>query len=71
MAALDEEKEALQRCLVKSSEEKVTLTMELLAAADRAVKVEDSVKAAKLLVDAAEKWRALMHKRLFAFVPSY
>ena len=55
VAALEKEKEALQRRLDKSSEEKATLTTELLATADRAVRVEDSVKAAKLLADDAEK----------------
>ena len=70
MAALEKEKEALQRCLDKSSEEKATLTTELLAAADRAVKVEDAAKAAKLLEDDAEKRQALMHKRFHSFKES-
>ena len=59
VAALEEEKEALQRRLVKSSEEKATLTTELLAAADRAVKAEDAAKAVKLLKDDNEKRRVL------------
>ena len=67
VAALEKEKEALQRRLDKSSEEKATLTTELLAAADRAVKAEDSAKAAKLLADDAKKCRALMHKHFHSF----
>ena len=41
--------------------------MELLATADRAVKAEDSAKAAMLL---AEKRWALMHKRFHSFKES-
>ena len=70
MAALEKEKEALQRRLDKSSKEKATLTTELLAAADRAVKAEDAAKAAKLLEDDAEKRQALMHKRFHSFKES-
>ena len=70
VAALEEEKEALQWRLDKSSEEKATLTTELLAAADRVVKAEDLAKAANLLADDAEKWRALMHKHFHSFKES-
>jgi molecular chaperone GrpE (heat shock protein) len=70
VAALEKENEALQRHLDKSSEEKATLTTELLAAADRAVKAEDSAKAAKLLADDAKKQRALMHKCFHSFKES-
>ena len=70
MDALGEEKEALQQRLDKSFEEKATLTTELLAAANRAVKAEDSAKATKLLADDAKKWRALMHKRFHSFKES-
>ena len=55
MAALEKEKVALQRRLDKSAEEKATLTTELLAAADRAVKAEDTAKVAKLLAEDTEK----------------
>ncbi|XP_039812049.1 myristoylated alanine-rich C-kinase substrate-like [Panicum virgatum] len=70
VATLEKEKEALQWRLDKSSEEKATLTTELLATADRAVKAEDAAKAAKLLEDAAEKQRALMHKHFHSFKES-
>ena len=70
VASLEEEKEALQWRLDKSFEEKATLTMELLALADRAVKAEDSTKAAKLLAEDAEKRRALMHKHFHSFKES-
>ena len=45
----------------------VTLTTELLASADRAVKAEDAAKAAKLLAEDAEKRRDVMQKRLRTF----
>ena len=44
--------------------------MELLATADRAVKAEDSAKAAKLLAEDAKKRRALMHKHFHSFKES-
>ena len=67
VAALEEEKAALQRRVDKSDEEKATLTTELLATADRAVKAEDTAKAAKLLAEDAEKHRDAMQRRLRTF----
>ena len=67
VASLEKEKEELQMRLDRSAEEKATLTMELLASADRAVKVEDAARAAKLLAEDAEKRRDLMQKRLRTF----
>ena len=55
MASLEKEKAELQKRLNRSAEEKVTLTTELLASADRAVKAEDAVRATKLLAEDAEK----------------
>ena len=67
MASLEKEKAELQKRLDRSAEEKATLTTELLASADRAVKVEDAAKAAKLLAEDAEKRRDVMQKRLHTF----
>ena len=45
----------------------MTLTTELLASADRAVKAEDAAKAAKLLAEDTEKRQDVMQKRLRTF----
>ena len=55
IASLEKEKIELQMRLARSAEEKATLTTELLASADRAVKAEDAARAAKLLDEDAEK----------------
>ena len=55
VASLEKEKAELQKHLNRSAEEKATLTTELLASADRAVKAEDAAKAAKLLAEDVEK----------------
>jgi hypothetical protein len=67
VASLEKEKIELQTRLTRSAEEKATLTMELLASADRSVKAEDAVKAAKLLAEDAERRRDAMQKWLRSF----
>ena len=67
VASLEKEKTELQTRLARSAEEKATLTMELLASADRAVKAEDAAKAAKLLAEDAEKHRDAMQRWLRTF----
>jgi len=67
VASLEKEKTELQTRLSRSAEEKATLTTELLASADRAVKAEDAAKAAKLLAEDAEKRRDAMQRRLHTF----
>ena len=70
MAVLEQEKAALQQRLDKSMEEKATHTMELLATAERAVKAEDTAKAAKGLAEEAETRRTLMRNRFHTFKDS-
>ena len=67
MASLEKEKTELQMHLDRSAGKKATLTMELLASADRAVKAEDAAKAAKLLAEDAEKRQDVMQKQLRTF----
>jgi len=67
VATLEQEKDALQQCLEKSAVERDTLTTELLAMAERAVKAEDAAKAAKKLAEDAESSREVMHTRLRTF----
>ena len=67
VASLEKEKTELQMRLARSAEEKATLTTELLASADRAVKAEDATKSAKLLAENAEKHRDAMQRWLRTF----
>ena len=53
--------------LARSTEEKATLTTEMLASADRAVKAEDTARAAKLLAEDTEKHRDAMQRWLRTF----
>ena len=70
VAALEKEKRGPTMTPRQILRKKATLTTELLATADRAVKVEDSAKAAKLLAEDAKKRRALMHKCFQSFKES-
>jgi len=70
VAALEQAKAALQQHLDKSTEENATLTTELLATAERAVKAEDAVKTAKGLAEEAETRRTLMRNRFHTFKES-
>jgi len=70
VAALEQEKVALQQRLDKSTEENTTLTSVLLATAERAVKAEDTAKAAKGLAEEAETRRTLMRNHFHTFKES-
>ena len=70
MAALEQEKAALQQHLDKSTEENTTLTSELLATAEQAVKAEDMAKTAKGLAKEAETRRTLMRNHFRTFKES-
>jgi septal ring factor EnvC (AmiA/AmiB activator) len=70
VAALEQEKAALQQRINKSAEENTTLTSELLATAKRAVKAEDMAKAAKGLAEEAETRRTLMRNHYHTFKES-
>ena len=50
--------------------ENTTLTLELLATAERAVKAEDAAKAAKGLAEEAETRRVLLRNRFHTFKDS-
>jgi len=67
VAALEQEKAALQQRLDKSATEKATLTAKLLATTERAVQAEDAARAAKKLAEEAETRQTLMRNRLHTF----
>lgn len=60
VAALEQEKTALQQCLDQPAAERATLATELLAMAKRAIKAEDAAKATKKIAEDAETRRDVM-----------